>query len=262
MTKPNTTRIAVILDASSSMSRIDEATITALNKFLDDQRAVTTDVATLSLTQFSDEFTTTPATLLADVPAITLLRMSDVRAQLLKAEKSAWSYRASGNTYLYGTIVQVIETLGAELAAMAEDERPADVMVVIQTDGDDNRSSRDERAKARQMIKHQQDVYNWRFLFIGANIDVDAASETLGIPLGQTLRYTADAAGASASMGVMSKSVGGYRSSRDAAYLSVRGTGNEGIAGTSSPDAAAAAVVVPGDLVGNMVGSGSGTSST
>lgn len=235
MTKPNTTRIAAILDRSSSMSPVAAATVRSLNDFIAEQRKVTTDVATFSLTQFNSEHTTIGPVPLSEVPEITvggnLFGRMPVMAggQIVGTSPggTGWSYWPSGNTALYGTVLAVIDGLGAELSAMAEEERPSDVIVLIQTDGQDNASLFGTREVVAAKIKHQQEVYNWKFLFIGANIDVDAAVQGLNIPLANSVAYTHSNAGTEAVMKSLSRSVSSYRSSRDDAALSLRGSGDD-----------------------------------
>ena len=58
------------------------------------------------------------------------------------AHRTVYVHRAA----LYDAIGQGIAEFGEELAAMDEDERPGHVIVVVQTDGDEN-SSRDSRPR-------------------------------------------------------------------------------------------------------------------
>lgn len=230
MTKPNTTRIAAILDRSSSMMVVAATTVNALNDFIAEQRKVTTDVATFSLTQFNHQHETVGPVPLDQVP---LIKMSEGARVLFgltasttpgkKVETNGWSYFPSGNTALYATVLHVIDTLGAELAAMAEDDRPSDVIVLIQTDGQDNASLPGTQELVAEKIKHQQDVYNWKFLFIGANIDVDHAARGLNIPVQNSVAYLHTNAGTEAVMKSMSANVSSYRSTKNSADLSFRG---------------------------------------
>ncbi len=62
-----------------------------------------------------------------------------------------------------------------------EMERPAKVIFVITTDGLENASVEFTYSKVKHLIQHQQDKYNWEFIFMGANIDVVKEASSLGI---------------------------------------------------------------------------------
>ena len=52
---------------------------------------------------------------------------------------------------------------------------------VITTDGLENASTEFTYDKIRQMISKQEEIYNWQFIFMGANLDVAKESHKLGI---------------------------------------------------------------------------------
>ena len=74
------------------------------------------------------------------------------------------------------------------------------VIIIILTDGEENASTgeyhgEEGRKRVAEMIKHQQDVYNWRFYFLGANIDAITVGKTLGINANTCINYTPSAMG-------------------------------------------------------------------
>lgn len=106
-----------------------------------------------------------------------------------------------GSTALYDAIGTTIDALGKRFAEMPEDRRPGKVIVAIVTDGYENASYRFTREQIKEMIQHQTDVYNWDFMYIGANQDAVLVAETFGINAGSALTYnTNDIAMASATM--------------------------------------------------------------
>ena len=64
---------------------------------------------------------------------------------------------------------------------MPEEDRPGKVLLVIITDGLENASREFTKDKVREMIAHQQEVYNWDFIFLGANMDAVSEAGHLGI---------------------------------------------------------------------------------
>jgi len=101
-----------------------------------------------------------------------------------------------GWTALLDAIGRTINATGARLGAMPEDQRPEKVIFVIVTDGKENVSQEfREPEKVFQMIGHQRDVYQWDFVFIGANQDAIAVGATFNIPAASSMTYAANAAG-------------------------------------------------------------------
>ena len=64
---------------------------------------------------------------------------------------------------------RLISALGERLAAKPEAERPEHVIVAIFTDGLENASKEFTQGKVAEMVKTQQEQFNWKFLFSGAN---------------------------------------------------------------------------------------------
>ena len=75
---------------------------------------------------------------------------------------------------------------------MKDEFRPANVIVVIVTDGEENASKKHTLEEVRDMIQHQQDVYGWKFIFLGAD-----TADWMGRALGtySTTTYSDDAHG-------------------------------------------------------------------
>lgn len=103
------------------------------------------------------------------------------------------NYYASGTTALLDAIGLTLNKVGEKLNALPEDEKPELVVVYINTDGMENASKDFNRAKIAEMIKLQQDVYKWKFLFLGANID--AFSEGAALNIRNNANYVQTAAG-------------------------------------------------------------------
>jgi hypothetical protein len=62
---------------------------------------------------------------------------------------------------------------------MDEDDRPEHVVVVVQTDGEENSSREWTTEKVAALIKQQTDDYNWDFVFLGMGPDTWDIGKTL-----------------------------------------------------------------------------------
>jgi hypothetical protein len=173
-----TAKIAVVLDRSGSMQRIRDATIAGFNEFVAGQR-LAQGKATLLLAQFDHEYQVDYDKPVADVPDL-----------------NADTYVPRGNTALLDAIGRTINELGASLSAMREADRPSKVVVVIITDGEENASREFERDKICEMVTHQREVYQWEFIFLGANLDAFSEGPKLGILAAASMQYSADPLGA------------------------------------------------------------------
>lgn len=161
---PNLTEIAYVLDRSGSMGPMTEAAIAGFNEFLQEQLDTPGD-ANLSLLLFDNEFLT---------PCI--------RTPLQDVEKlTTETYVPRGMTALLDAIGLTIDELGKRLAAEPEEKRPGKVIVAIFTDGLENASQLYSLKQVHDMITHQRKVYQWEFLFLGANEDAIATASQMGI---------------------------------------------------------------------------------
>lgn len=190
MTKENFTAIAVVLDKSGSMAHTANDTIGGLNTFIAEQKNVPGD-ATFTLVQFNNEVEITHDFVkLADVKTLTAL-----------------DYRATGGTALYDAIGFTVNKLGAKLSELPEEERPSSIIVAIMTDGEENASKTFSMHKIAEIIKHQESVYSWKFVFLGANQDAVLAAQQLNIAAGAALSYASSPTGYKSAFASVSKGV-------------------------------------------------------
>lgn len=193
--KEDLTYIGIVLDASSSMGSVREATIAGFNAFLEEQKKAPGE-AILSVAQFADQYHSI-------INAAPLERCEPLTEQ---------TYKPYGNTALYDAIGLMIDSMGRKLAAMPESQRPARVLVMIQTDGEENASTRYTSLQIRNMIDHQRTKYNWNFLFIGASEEsIASAVDVLGMPQNFTAKYTANVLGTRNMLRSASAGVANYR---------------------------------------------------
>lgn len=169
MTNPNFTVIQAIIDRSGSMESIRSDAEGGFNAFVADQRNQPGQCQ-LSLAQFDNEYevvyTDRP---LDEVPPLQIV--------------------PRGTTAMLDAIGRTVIDLGARLAAMPEDARPGTVLVAIVTDGLENASREFSYAAIKQLITQQEQVYNWTFMYLGADQDAIAQGAQMGIAAGRSLTY-------------------------------------------------------------------------
>jgi hypothetical protein len=158
------TEIWMILDRSGSMDAIHSGTVEAVNAFVSDQKTEEGQVR-FTLRQFDNEVDTVYDRLaLEKVPTMKLV-----------------DFQPRGLTALNDAVGQAILDLGRILEKTPEDERPGSVIFTILTDGHENASKEFSGKQVADMIQHQKSKYDWEFVFLGANIDVDQVAGDMNI---------------------------------------------------------------------------------
>jgi hypothetical protein len=76
-----------------------------------------------------------------------------------------------------------MDTIGQEFANMPAAERPANVLCVIITDGEENASRKFSTKDVKERIEHQKTKYNWEFVYLAADPEAFNAGEVLGISM-------------------------------------------------------------------------------
>jgi hypothetical protein len=198
------TDISVVQDKSGSMSSLRDETIGGFNTFLADQQKAP-GICKMTLMQFDTTFSL-------------LYNGEDIKTvQPLTHE----TYRPGGNTALLDAIARTITTTGQRLEAMTEAERPARVIIVILTDGQENSSVEHNgpagHKKVMELIKQQTEKFNWQFLFIGAQQDAIQSGEGLGIGSANAISSSSSAKGTGLIYAAASANVRSYRSSAPSA---------------------------------------------
>lgn len=173
MTMQNYTHIEVILDRSGSMSSCLDSTIEGLNKFIMDQKKVE-GKCTMTQVQFDDAVEIHYHYL--DISMVPFVNRQN--------------YIPRANTALRDAIGKTITRLGQELAMKPEELRPSKVIVLIQTDGQENASREFSQSQIYTMTKHQQDKYGWEFIFAGTNQDAVTVAASYSIPLRSAIYYS------------------------------------------------------------------------
>ncbi|MFZ3589722.1 vWA domain-containing protein [Bacillus sp. DJP31] len=175
--KRNVTEIIFLLDRSGSMAGLERDTIGGFNAFIQKQCKLEGETI-LTTVLFDDEYEV-------------LWNGVDANHAVL-TEKD---YYVRGCTALLDAVGNTILEVGHRLSMTAEEQRPNNVIFVITTDGEENASYEFTYEKVKELIQHQQDKYNWEFIFMGANIDAAKEADSLGISQKNAYKFVASDVG-------------------------------------------------------------------
>ncbi|MBT2692671.1 vWA domain-containing protein [Bacillus sp. ISL-55] len=173
----NLTEIIFLLDRSGSMAGLESDTVGGFNAFVKKQSELAGETI-LTTVVFDDEYEV-------------LWNGIDAREAKLTEDE----YYVRGTTALLDAVGKTILDVGYRLAKTNEDRRPGKVIFVITTDGMENASSEFTYGKVKELIQHQQERYNWEFIFMGANIDVVREAGSLGINVENSFKFEASEKG-------------------------------------------------------------------
>ena len=186
--------IALIVDRSGSMSGIESDTIGGINSFINKQKN-TEGEASFSLILFDDVIETV-------YDFTDIKHVKDIDSKI---------YFPRNSTALLDAIGITAYKIGKRLSDMKEEDRPEKVTIAVITDGQENTSKQYKKQQIQDMIKHQEQVYNWDFNFISADLNaLKDAQEQYGFCSGKTAFYSKDCS--SATFSSLSDKTSRYRS--------------------------------------------------
>ncbi len=191
------TELVFILDRSGSMSGLESDTIGGYNSLLEKQKQEPGE-ALVTTVLFDDK-----AELLHD-----RLNLKEI---LPMTEKE---YFVRGTTALLDAVGLTINKVVEQTRRTPKELQPQHTLFVITTDGMENASREFNYEKVRRMIEHQQERYNWEFLFLGANIDAVSAAEQFGIGEDKAVNYHADVQGTQLNYQVVGEAVSSLRANK------------------------------------------------
>lgn len=154
------------------MASIQNDIIQGFNSFLEGQKKEPGELR-LTLVQFDDQY----ERLFADA----------------KAEN--WSgldttnFVPRGGTALLDAIGLTIDEVGQRYSKTPDLERPERVIFIILSDGEENSSIRENRQTIFKRIRHQEDTYNWQFVFMGTNQDAIQEASAIGIHINKAITF-------------------------------------------------------------------------
>lgn len=169
MTNPDLTLIGILVDRSGSMQscRIDmEGGIKSLLA----EQAKADNPIEVTMAQFDTTYDIVyPPTPIKAAPTYVL--------------------QPRGGTALLDGMGRFITETGEALAKKKEKNRPGKVLIVVVTDGQENSSHEWTRKAVKDLITQQRSIYQWDFVFLGANMDAVAEADSFGISRGSAMSF-------------------------------------------------------------------------
>ena len=101
----------------------------------------------------------------------------------------ARTFKPGGMTALYDAICMTVKLVKHKISSLPH--KPARVIVMVLTDGQENSSAKFTNKHVMKLIRHCE-KRNWTFTFIGANQDAIATGTGIGFKADNCLTYTAD----------------------------------------------------------------------
>lgn len=150
-TRDNEMDVVFLLDRSGSMGGIEKDTIGGYNSYIDSQRGKNVKVTTVL---FDDKYEI-------------LHNREDINSIKKLTNKD---YYVRGCTALLDAIGKTIREM--------EDKNPYKVIFIITTDGYENASTKYNKSQIKELISVHKD---WKFMYIGADIDSYSEGRSLGI---------------------------------------------------------------------------------
>ena len=197
--KSDYTHLTVILDRTGSMESIRDDTIGGFNAFLTGQQDEPGE-ATLTLVQFDSQ---DPYEIIhhfkpiANVPLLT---------------RQTFVPRAS--TPLLDALGRGINDLEQSLGQKAEAERPARVVMVIITDGQENASREFRKNQIEKMITEKAEKSDWQFVYLSADVNAFDDATSYGIPVGAILRFGRSRGAVKSALGSLSRQASKYHAAK------------------------------------------------
>ncbi len=193
------THLTVILDRSGSMESIRDDTIGGFNAFLHEQQAQA-GKATLTLVQFDTQDA---------YEVVHHFQSIDQVPDLTSA-----TFVPRSGTPLLDALGRGINDLEAQLQAIPEAVRPARVVVVVITDGQENSSREFGPGDIQAMIQRKQKRDDWQFVFLSADLGAIEDAIAGGMNAAAVMAFDKNAAGAKAAWASTSKQIANFRAAQ------------------------------------------------
>lgn len=154
--------ICFIIDESGSMASSVNDVKGGFMRMIEEQKNIKDGKCTVSLFKFDS--------------SVTEVFVGKDVSEINEIEYKPW-----GSTAMNDGIGTAINKIGKWLSDMKEEERPSKNLIVIMTDGEENASKEFTFSQIREMIKHQEEKYNWSFVYMGSDLTSMKEVNNLGI---------------------------------------------------------------------------------
>ena len=181
------TEIVMVVDRSGSMHAIRDDAEGGMRNFIEEQKKAPGE-AFLTIIQFNDK-----PEVVCDAKPIN--------------EVAQYTLNPNGYTALLDAVGLAIDKTGARLAAMPEAERPALVVIVVITDGQENSSCEYSGNKIKEMISRQEKDYNWKFVYLNSDLAGFAFGRALGFGINTSAVYGSSGASSRMAYALVSSSL-------------------------------------------------------
>lgn len=189
--KDNFIHVCFVIDTSGSMGGSEDDIVGGFNSLVEEQKKVTEGECVMSMFTFGDDVK--EKFIGKKLEDIKTMRKGEPRWSFSNAnnlvlsentedkDDESYIYRVGGMTAMNDGIGCAIDKIGKWLDGMEESEKPSQNLIVIMTDGGENSSKDYTLAQVQEMIKHQTEKYNWKFVYMGMDITEKKTADSLGI---------------------------------------------------------------------------------
>jgi hypothetical protein len=194
--------VSLLLDETGSMEPIKDDTLGGLNAYIDQLRK-SADQSEILFSLVSFNSSRTQKRYVAEpIESVRPLGAADYQPQAM--------------TPLIDASVKIIEATAEAVAKRGDD--PA-VVIVIQTDGQENVSVEYTAADLAERVKHKEKA-GWQFVFLGAGLDAFAAAHQAGLHLDASRVVSYDRGRSREVFAAASANVAAFVADRNVARLS------------------------------------------
>lgn len=190
----NTTEIIFLLDRSGSMSGLELDTIGGFNSFIKMQNKIPGQIK-LTTVLFDNFYE-----VLWDAVDATSVELTEK------------DYFVRGSTALLDAVGKTIEQVSQRMSKK-NGTTLDQVIFVITTDGMENASREFTHEKVKEMINHQKTHHDWKFIFMGADMDAIEEARDIGISNEHTHYFEASQVGLKEMYDTIHESVTEHRQS-------------------------------------------------
>lgn len=192
---PKETHYVLVLDESSSMGSVRNETLIGVNEQLKTIKKLAKQYKDQKYFVSIVKFSTYAKHLIENVSASSVNELADS------------DYNPNGYTALHDAIGLGINSLKNKIGKKL-DSGEASALVVILTDGEENKSKEFNADSIKNLITSLEKTGMWTFTFIGANQDAVLTASSLGVNINNTVNYSASNVGTTLAFASISSAMG------------------------------------------------------